>query len=218
MTSNQARPLISLNMSFAFTLPQTFIHLLDDVLLVKYFHVASLALMVYDYLLTLPDEIQYIWTARRTSSGGMTLYLLTRYLNFFDATILTIFLFDRRLSTQPNTCSSVYQATAWFELVGITVAEVILFLRTYAIWGQSRKILYFIIFSTLLMIPCAVVIKKDISTLEFSPSPFPNIIPCVPGGRKSILYIDYVLVLGVEFVIILLTAWIGIKQCKGETK
>ncbi len=62
-------------------------------------------------------------------------------------------------------------------------------------------------------------------------SPFPTIAPCLQGGGKSILYIDYALVLGVEFgspfheltmiktitrfsaVILLLTIWIGVKQC-----
>ncbi len=65
-----------------------------------------------------------------------------------------------------------------------------------------------------------------------SQSPFPTIVPCFPLGGKSILYINYALVLGIEFgtqspiafaiivtmtpfytVVIFLTIWIGVKQC-----
>jgi len=68
----------------------------------------------------------------------------------------------------------------------------------------------------LIIIPCAVVMKMDLTTLDYFQSPFPTIAPCLQGGGKSILYIDYALVLGVEFVILLLTIWIGVKQWREE--
>jgi len=202
----------SYRMSSLFVLPEADLRLLDDVILVKYFHVASVAILAYDCLMMLPDEIRYIWKAQW--SWGMMLYLLTRYLAFFDASILMAFLFDTNIPAAK--CATVYGAVGWFELVGITVAEVVLFMRTYAIWGQSRRILYVLILLFLIIIPCAVVMKLDISTLDYFPSPFPRIAPCFSGGKKSILYIDYALVLGVEFVVLLLTIWIGIKQWREE--
>lgn len=123
-----------------------------------------------------------------------------------------------------------------FELVGIAVAEgdllskhtrnfasdlrpfaAVLFMRTYAIWGQSRNVLYVLIFLSSIVIPSAVVMGFDLSTLTFPQSPIPTIIPCVSSGAKSLLYIDYALVLGVEFVVICLTIWIGIKQWRNES-
>jgi len=201
-------------MAFTFTLPETFLRVLDEAILVKYFHVASVSLMTYDYLMMLPDEVRYIWSARWTSSWGIILYFLTRYLAFVDASIITAFLFDSRIPV--HSCATIYRVAAWFELVGITVAEAVLLMRTYAIWGQSRKILYVVLLLSTVVIPCAVVMEIDLSTLEFYPSPSPTIAPCVSSGGKSILYIDYALVLGVEFVVISLTIWIGVKQWRKD--
>jgi len=198
--------------SSTFTLPESVLRLLDDVVLVKYFHVASMALMAYDCLIMLPDEFRCIWTARW--SWGMILYLLTRYLAFFDVSVLTAFLFDSQIPA--TNCATVYRAAGWFELVGITVAEVVLLTRTYAIWGKSRRILYVVLLLFSIVIPCAVVMKMDLSTLEFPQSPFPTIMPCFSSGGKSIFYIDYALVLGIEFAVILLTIWIGINQWRDE--
>jgi len=89
-------------------------------------------------------------------------------------------------------------------------------MRTYAIWGQSRRILYVMLLLFSFVIPCAVVLKMDLSTLEYFQSPIPTIAPCFTSGKKSNLYIDYALVLGVEFVVLLLTIWIGVKQWKEE--
>ncbi|KLO17484.1 hypothetical protein SCHPADRAFT_163604 [Schizopora paradoxa] len=201
-------------MSFIFTLPEALLQIIDDAVLVKYFHVASVSLMAYDYLVMLPDEISHIWTARWTSSWGIIFYLLTRYLAFVDASILTAFLFDPGI---PNTqCATIYRAAAWFEFLGIVVAEAVLLMRTYAIWGQSRKILYILLLLATIMIPCAVVLEFDLSTLEFPRSPFPTIVPCISSGGKSILYIDYALVLGLESVVIVLTIWVGVKQWRKE--
>lgn len=144
----------------------------------------------------------------------MMLYLLTRYLAFFDASFITAFLFDSQIPI--NNCATVYRAAAGFGLVGIAVAEVILLLRTYAIWDQSRRILYVILLSFSIVIPCSVVLKIDLSTLEFPSSPFPTIAPCISAGGKSVLYIDFALLLVIEFVVILLTIWIGVKQWREE--
>jgi len=44
-------------MSLVFTLPLTVLRTLNDAILVKYFHVASISLMAYDYLMMLPDDV-----------------------------------------------------------------------------------------------------------------------------------------------------------------
>ncbi|KLO17496.1 hypothetical protein SCHPADRAFT_163975 [Schizopora paradoxa] len=201
-------------MSLPLVISELFGPVVSDAVLVKYFHVASVALAVYDYLLMLPVEIRYIWKDQQTFSWKQALYLLTRYLCFVDVSILSAFLFDAELS--PNSCGILYRTAAWFEFSGIIVAEVILLLRTHAIWQGSRTILYIIISLSSVAIPGAVVMYLDMSTLKFPVSPIPTIVPCISSGEKSILYIDYALVLGVEFVVIALTICIGLKQWKEQ--
>ncbi|KAF8478325.1 hypothetical protein JB92DRAFT_1840931 [Gautieria morchelliformis] len=53
------------------------IQVISDNLAFNYVDIATLALLAYDTLLTLPSEITYIW--RRRVRLGSVLYLIARY-------------------------------------------------------------------------------------------------------------------------------------------
>jgi len=118
-------------MSFVFTLPETILRLIDDAILVKYFHVASVSLMAYDYLIMLPDEIRYIWATRWHSNWGMLFYFLTRYLAFVDASILTAFLFDPRIPLDVSElCLFFFFSVLPSELIRTRIRVVRLYTRS----------------------------------------------------------------------------------------
>lgn len=48
-----------------------------DIMAMKYYTTAALALYMYDYLLTLPDEVKYIWQGRKTWMFYM--FFINRY-------------------------------------------------------------------------------------------------------------------------------------------
>ncbi|KAF8527744.1 hypothetical protein JB92DRAFT_831448 [Gautieria morchelliformis] len=62
------------------------IQVISDRLVVTYVEVATLALLAYDTLLTLPSEITYIWHKRIRL--GSVLYLLARYPAFLSFIIV----------------------------------------------------------------------------------------------------------------------------------
>ncbi|KAJ8489527.1 hypothetical protein ONZ45_g13545 [Pleurotus djamor] len=114
-----------------------------------YVPVASACLFFYDYLLTINDERRYIW--RTQGNAGKALFALTRYLAFGDA-ILAIYRNTGHHLPQ-TACRVLYDASGWFVVVGVTVAEIILLLRVWALWNQSRPVgvCIFLVLSTCLV-------------------------------------------------------------------
>jgi hypothetical protein len=49
----------------------------NDIMAVKYYTTAALTLYMYDFLLTLPDEVKYIWQGRKT--WMFYVFLINRY-------------------------------------------------------------------------------------------------------------------------------------------
>ncbi|EIN04593.1 hypothetical protein PUNSTDRAFT_138243 [Punctularia strigosozonata HHB-11173 SS5] len=122
---------------------------------VRYMQVASATLLVTDWLATSLDEIQYIWF----TNWGATkiLFLLSRYSPFLDTPLNLIYyispsitpkgcLTNYRISTCPSP-SSYRRGSGFDDIdlgstgVGMGIAELILLMRTYAIYDCSRKVL-----------------------------------------------------------------------------
>ncbi|EGO21110.1 hypothetical protein SERLADRAFT_410612 [Serpula lacrymans var. lacrymans S7.9] len=83
--------------------------------LVNYAVVATVAVMVYDYCILLGDEIMYISTARRKKAKAM--HLIARWLPF----------------------SMLGVRCYGLQALSLFIAELIFTLRTYALWGHSKR-------------------------------------------------------------------------------
>jgi len=97
--------------------------------------VASLALLVYDYLLTLPQESVYIWGHPWTP--GKVLFCLVRYLGFIDVPVLIYALFTDG-SSETAHCIVPWVWSAWSWVVSYVAADLVIGFRTWAIWHRSR--------------------------------------------------------------------------------
>ncbi|KAI0078646.1 hypothetical protein K474DRAFT_892514 [Panus rudis PR-1116 ss-1] len=91
---------------------------------------ASLAILYYDWLLTLPSEVEYYW--KRKWSTTSFFYFLNRYCSLL-AHIPVIVEFYADLSEE-----SFHQL---YSAVTVVLVGILLTIRTYAIYGQSRTIL-----------------------------------------------------------------------------
>jgi len=190
-------------------LPPSIVHQLNTAVLVKSFHVASVTILVYDYLLTFDYEVKLIWPWKW--GLGKVLYLLTRYLAFIDITIFLIYWFDQNLDYRA--CQPMISAGSWFLWAGITLAQYIISLRTYALWGRSKYIAIFLIaLNTGVEISTVILLNSYLKKLTYVPSPFPTIVTCYTTAPRSKLYIDYALIMTVELCIIILTLWRGIAE------
>lgn len=149
---------------------------------------ASAALFLFDYSLTSYDEIRYIWEPRRISLTSIV-YLLARY-PALACTILVLI--------DPSQSVVAVNVATVLKLLAIIFSELVLALRTWAIWQKSRRILIILmIVSICAVIPAAVIIAKDMQTSTLGPPIAPqrdvlNQCRVVVSEAKRLYVIPYV--------------------------
>ncbi|KAJ7583595.1 hypothetical protein C8J56DRAFT_213358 [Mycena floridula] len=125
---------------------------------------ACAVLFLFDYCLTFGDEFRFIWAPRRITLNSLV-FCLARY----PAFICTIFI----LCKPASTVSSENIATG-LRVGGIIASELILGLRTFAIWENDKRILGFLAFLAICgIIPAGFIVSKDMRTGHLSTSSAP---------------------------------------------
>ncbi|KAJ7166597.1 hypothetical protein C8R46DRAFT_1191999 [Mycena filopes] len=172
--------------------------------LVAYVDVACLTLLTYDTLLNASQEYQHIWK----SKWGLIkcLYLWSRYGTFVDTTISV--LKRRDFDLNPASCAQIASFYNLFSGFGILITEVILMVRTYALYGRPKKLIVF--FSLLWLAICGVGVWV-VKSLTDSELPLPSaVISCNSAFSNNALLICYSLLLFSETVVVVLTLWKGV--------
>ncbi|KAF5328107.1 hypothetical protein D9619_013636 [Psilocybe cf. subviscida] len=109
----------------------------------NYSLVASMTFLVYDILSTFPDEVQYIWSREKWSLTKV-LYILIRY---YGIVYLSIEIYiNLRYNVPLHVCKGYFWY--WNLFGGImftTVANMIFSLRTYALYGNNKRVLVFLL-------------------------------------------------------------------------
>ncbi|TFK36162.1 hypothetical protein BDQ12DRAFT_610379 [Crucibulum laeve] len=146
----------------------------------------------FDYLLTFDLERRLIWPSPWTASKS--LFLFTRYLPFIEMGILLYRTFA--LNPTVQACATAYRASALLTLVGIVVAEVILTLRTLAVWGNNRNIAIALVVLLLgATIPSIPILTHFSSTVIFLNPFIQNSRGCSFIGGSRILSVDWILLM-----------------------
>ncbi|KLO07755.1 hypothetical protein SCHPADRAFT_634838 [Schizopora paradoxa] len=187
-----------------------------EALNVNYVNLSAFTLLAYDSILNIDHEVNYIWSQRW--SFVSFIYIASKYLAFVDGA-LTIDLLLRP-ERSPDECLTVFRLMTYFVLSGMVLAEIILLLRTWAIWGLSRYILaYLIVIDVAVAIVSFSRLHRSQKELFFSSSsPIPVIRPCFPifMNQGNNIYIDYVCVMMAEGNALGLTLWKGLVQWRGN--
>ncbi|KAH7921316.1 hypothetical protein BV22DRAFT_1038785 [Leucogyrophana mollusca] len=108
-----------------------------DMQVVKYLGAIGVALLIYDWFLTFDDELTYIWNCPWNLIK--VLYLITKYLPFIDTAVMVVFR-DFRRGSSDETCRSALGFVVFMYAIGMSTAELILMIRTWAIWGSGRRL------------------------------------------------------------------------------
>ncbi|KDR66170.1 hypothetical protein GALMADRAFT_259632 [Galerina marginata CBS 339.88] len=169
-----------------------------DTQLVQSTLVACGTLLVYDFLCMLDQEVAYVWTAPWTF--GTALFFLNRYLPFID-TFLSLKL---KLSMNtPERCQQEFTVVTWLIVAGIIISEVVLALRTYAIWQGRRLILIILcVSSAVTFIPAIVVTHIELKSLKYVPS---ELAGCRLSTASSIIIVAYISLALFETIMAVLT-------------
>ncbi|KAF9006342.1 hypothetical protein BDZ89DRAFT_1120236 [Hymenopellis radicata] len=123
-------------------------------------------MFLYDYCLTVYDEIRYIWKPRRITLTSVT-FILARYPVFASVILILLPHYGYSASSPQNV---KFAASASILAFLFFFPKVILAVRTWAIWEKSRIILITLtVFSVSAIVPAAVVVAKDISTARVDP-------------------------------------------------
>ncbi|TCD65702.1 hypothetical protein EIP91_002278 [Steccherinum ochraceum] len=172
-----------------------------------YASAAPLALVIYDYLLTLPSEIKYIWPSQM--SVMKVLYFMTKYLIFFDITaaVYSGCRIDHRTPGLSHQECRVFVSTAnWMLLVGVAIAEVIMMMRTWGLWERSKRVA--MILGTMAMVAFFTALLTEglfTRSLTFVSFPPPSQPSCFLLSGNRLIVINPALVMIVEAGVFLLT-------------
>jgi len=182
--------------------------------------VAAVAILVYDFTLTLTDEIYLIWSRKQSLYTAM--FYLVRYLSFIDA---AVFLLAAFVPLHPTRCLQIYNAQSCMYSQSISsrslylksglyffsvfLAAGTLIFRTYAIWKSDARIAWLL--SALLLVftgISAYFLARANHDINLVPIPEPDRIlfpGCFVAYGHQTIWIAYLFLLSYETIILALT-------------
>ncbi|EJF63573.1 hypothetical protein DICSQDRAFT_167634 [Dichomitus squalens LYAD-421 SS1] len=170
----------------------------------KYIQISVITCYVLEAIATLPDEMAYVWP----SDWGLIkiLYLFNKYSPFVDIALLVQV---DIMSHDADACALQFQLLNYWLIVGVLCSEFILLVRTYALWGGDRHILYFMIFAAALMTPHAFYVAYDMLRVNLKSfgddAQTVRILGCMPAINDFDVWPANVYMIYAELVVVLLT-------------
>ncbi|KAL1698573.1 hypothetical protein EV121DRAFT_265902 [Schizophyllum commune] len=157
-------------------------------------HLTSMAILVYDHILTLAMEIEYVWL--RPKKRASHVFFVFRY----TALIVTVLATVLGLWTAPlKTCRAIRNFRfAAFTTMAVVVA-ILIMQRVYAIFGKSKRVLYGLLFYAAVG---SAVILWAISTQKYNMSPSDEVLHSVTG-----LSAIWITVMVYDFIVFAMTAY-----------
>lgn len=159
-------------------------------------------MLVLDYLLTLHKEIRLVWGGNW--GVGTVLFVLNRYLPFVD-TSLEIYatLYIRGLEN----CVRKEMTISMLTSIGIFVSEVILILRTLALWDGNGWIATLLLTTFLGTTAAGFVFSRVwANSVTWYPSDELGMRGCKMARSNNAFIYSFVLILVMETIIVALTA------------
>jgi len=170
---------------------------------VDYLFISAGAIFLYDWVLTLHLEVKLIWFSRW--SYTKVLFLVLRYMTFVSVwmSIINVSFLGR---TQ-EVCRRTSPVQTWFLLMGIFVSEVILAVRTWAVWRQNKFIGFGLSALTIahLVVQC-VMLSRYTPSLGYAPPPYPGFRGCFVTKASGLLWVNYTAMAIVEAIVLALMA------------
>ncbi|KAM6489337.1 hypothetical protein JOM56_015238 [Amanita muscaria] len=163
-----------------------------------YVNVATLTVWAVDYIATLDYEIEYMWPPKFNLVS--LLFLLTRYMPIADM-IVTLYTEHAAHMTVPL-CTLLAKLYVWLIYAGMAVAEALLTLRVWALYGKSKGLTAFLL--TIYggsFAASGTKIYLSLSSLEVTIVPIPGRPDvCFPKSYDQQLYLYWVFMIVVDAV------------------
>ncbi|KAM5545128.1 hypothetical protein V8D89_001239, partial [Ganoderma adspersum] len=138
---------------------------------------ASTAILLYDWLLCIDQEVAFIWKAAGGLNAGSLVYALSRFpfmmgLVINTATIFPLSISILTLSVMPHSCRFAVWAADSFVLLSLLSVGMFSAFRVYAVSG--RKVIPTLVVSILSAVPIidSLMVYSGFTRAESLPSPF----------------------------------------------
>ncbi|KLO05462.1 hypothetical protein SCHPADRAFT_946891 [Schizopora paradoxa] len=186
---------------------------LEGTLLFQVFNlkVYSYALLIYDIILFISDEVRHIWS--QPWSFGKVLYLVARYSCLIDVFAVIWLEFNSGVASE---CRTAYALTNWAMLFGTIVCQWIQIMRTYAIWDRKIAILIYLLVIQLVKIVIGIFeLSKMGKSAKFLPGT--PIVGCVIISPDTGVFVLYCFISFIELNIVVLSLIRGITHWRRES-
>ncbi|KAI0075576.1 hypothetical protein K474DRAFT_1382460 [Panus rudis PR-1116 ss-1] len=163
-------------------------------------------------------KVELIW--RSKWSLTKVLYLLSRYSPFIDTPLNIAYYLTPDI--RPDTCDAVYSIGVWITGYGIGLAELVLLVRTYAIYARSRRVLVFLVILWLLWIGGNSAVfyffTTSVQYVESTKLGLGRDLPgCYTESESPIIFASFASLALFEFVIVSMTIKKGFEHFRDAT-
>jgi len=174
-------------------------HLRNQRLIIDYTFISAAALFIYDYALTLLLEIKFIWLSQWTYTK--ILFLLIRYMAFTDVFLFIFCQISPDISAE--TCNVMFPAATWLVILQIFFSEVILSIRTWAIWNRNKVVGIGLAAITITHLVFQCILTSSFAhSLHFDPPPYPGYRGCFLTKVPDSLWPNYAVAVAVNTVVL----------------
>jgi len=179
--------------------------------IVDYVFMSAAGLLGYEFCLTIYDEITLIWQS--PWSYTKVLFLLVRYIPFFS---ISLMIYDQiSLGRTVEQCNKGFPALIWFVMFGIILAEVILMIRTWAVWRQNKIIgCVLAVLQTATLAASIYGNVKFVRALQISPPPIPGFRGCFVTATSNTLRVDFLTLSALQLIVLSLMCVAAFKAYK----
>lgn len=179
----------------------------------SYLSVAADVIVVYDWVLTLAQEIELIW--RQRWSPITVLYLVIRYIGVLYS-VITIMLCMSLISLTDAGCNILNYAIMWTIVIVAALWDVVMIARLHAMYHRSRMMLIFLVVIFLVVnIACGVFAAIGLKHTVGEELIFPGTYMCSYGYRGDARFlISMVWILNTvwEVLALCLSVWIAVEH------
>ncbi|KAK0444979.1 uncharacterized protein EV420DRAFT_979024 [Desarmillaria tabescens] len=165
--------------------------------------------ILYDLILLLPTEIDYVWLPRPVHPF-LLLFALNRYLPLVGMAFTIHWLSHQPSGTQ---CRQFFFIMSPLAVTGVFTSQVILMIRTYAIWDRHSAVFWcFIVTGVFCFIPEVVCLVIQLKTMQFI-APSSNYPGCL-NVSSNLAKTFYIPVVVSETIIASLTLFKGVQHLR----
>ncbi|KAF9236962.1 hypothetical protein BU15DRAFT_76452 [Melanogaster broomeanus] len=149
---------------------------------------------VFDYLITIEDEVRWVWGGKWDTTR--VIFTVSRYVPFVGTGLMSYCVpFD----SPSAPCATGLETTAIIiHIIGVVAAELLLILRTYALWLGDKRILYGLL-ACIVVAACAAIALYT-SPMQFLTGGQPQIGCLLESPRNSALVYAILLLYELAFL------------------